>query len=699
MSVECVDAAGETTEDFENWGDDCGTAILNGREITVLNQWIDQKLYNKSLLAQAILQKISFEEKAFLHEVKIITDLDAALPDEEPMFEFASCSPMYNDLTFADASLDQLQIMLCKGFFHKAWDKIKKGAKKAAKAIEKILIPSTDPAKKAAEQISHATNKCAEKVAEFVKEHKKEILITAAIVAAILGAYYISGCCGASAAAVGDGAPPPNANRPKRKEEEGDQEPFSAGPPPEPLPDWAKDILNISAPGFSFANSSEAQIVTAQKEAHDAWNQLNNLKIETEGSLAHLKSVQPEFDPSFYAVNTILNTIMTDPQIPREFFTSTNWHEIIRSGHEKIDQTFSAALAAKVAPPPQLPAPNFMERVQLGLEIIGRGMSAPDRLDPNMPVDLFIRNETEKKTVPPQINQYLLADQTIGNFIEKITETFKDPVALRKAFDSYTLGQVTSLLELGFRANMAINNEIANTVTSLFGSEKSRYYKTEGFSRVDMLITFVNGMDNTYEYAVESAKHIKALFPNAPCIEGVYNHSNGKIGDLSEIISCNFIGASPNTADLLAQKWTDFHEKNKDRPDAKILHFCHSQGAFHTKNAITSLPQEIRDRIIVVAIAPATVVSKDWCFDSFNYASKKDMVPTLGFWLECLVAYNPERNTDEVVDNLLKIQNELTRLDPDEKPDGRFDHGIRSPTFNRVILEALTEYVMREGRY
>ena len=76
-----------------------------------------------------------------------------------------------------------------------------------------------------------------------------------------------------------------------------------------------------------------------------------------------------------------------------------------------------------------------------------------------------------------------------------------------------------------------------------------------------------------------------------------------------EILTMNYLGYSPHTAALLRKTFTDFHEANKDNPNAKYLQLCHSQGALHLRNALQGLPQEIRDRVIVLAIAPAAIIT------------------------------------------------------------------------------------------
>src|SRR5258708_34098583 len=109
-------------------------------------------------------------------------------------------------------------------------------------------------------------------------------------------------------------------------------------------------------------------------------------------------------------------------------------------------------------------------------------------------------------------------------------------------------------------------------------------------------------------------------------MDWVYNRTHSGPIDVLEIFGFNFNGYSPYTAALLVQNWVDFHEKNKNNPDAKYLQFCHSQGAIHLKNALVGAPQEIRNRVMVVAIAPAAIVSRKICFNSFNYACKTDLV-------------------------------------------------------------------------
>ena len=109
--------------------------------------------------------------------------------------------------------------------------------------------------------------------------------------------------------------------------------------------------------------------------------------------------------------------------------------------------------------------------------------------------------------------------------------------------------------------------------------------------------------------------------------------------------------------------------------DAKILQYCHSAGAIQVRNALENFP-EIRNRIIVVAIAPAQIVPRKLCFDSYNYASESDPVP--------LARYALGTSPDE--------EDELMILE--RHPDAKtlFDHDFLSPTFTKVKRRHLTEF-------
>jgi hypothetical protein len=100
--------------------------------------------------------------------------------------------------------------------------------------------------------------------------------------------------------------------------------------------------------------------------------------------------------------------------------------------------------------------------------------------------------------------------------------------------------------------------------------------------------------------------------------------------------------------------------------DAHLFHVCHSEGAIITKNALMSYPEELRKRIIVVAIAPGAYIEDKYAYDITHYRSTRDIVPFFDF----VGAYRCRKST--VV------------LEP--HPDAPwFDHSVNSPTYQERL--------------
>ncbi len=815
--IDSVDAAGDSFDVFDDRNEPCATAIWNGRLVNIPGP---MPQYPSKLF------QFSPQTNPFPHHVE---QLD--LSDEPSEFVFAPTT-FSHEFTFQSP----VEIFLSKGFFHRLYHEVKEGAKKVGKL-----------AKKALKAITHGTKKAAHKVEHFVKDHKKEILIATAVIAAVSGAFALSGALGTSAAAV--------SNPPKKKEEEEEKKTSASPPPPPPLPDWVQGLLQSTAPNFSPETASDAEIEQAKSEAHNAWETLNHIKALTEADLAHLRKEDPDFDPTKTAIETVLNTVLSDAQ--RHEFSKTSaaqqhWQDLIRTGHERIDQGFSAVAAHKaaaIAPPPPLPlAPtfSFIDKIKLGLEIIGRGMMEPELLDtntrldvflkdqkitappidnpnqtvsefinkikeglgtigrgaidpelldPNSPWDLFLQNQIEnrEKTISEFVNKIKLTfdyigrasiepelldpnspwdlflqnqmenrDKSISEFVNKIKLSLDnigrasiDPELLdpNSPWDRFlqqemenrdkTISEFINKIKLSLdnigRASidpelldpnsawdLFLQNQIENrnqTTPQVFENlkeklfeesfickldrplpfgvathseiEKSRYFKTEGCTKAGMLQTLINGMFSKLEDSIGHAKYIQKFSPSNLSIDGIYNKSNGPF-DVLEAFFLNYARISPITQDLLIQKWKEFHEENKDRPKAKILHFCHSQGAIDTNNALMRLPEEIRKRVIVIAIAPAEVVPSMLCYNSFNYASEKDLVPKAelfaAYWRA--FAFLDFRNLAKT----FKSRDELILLKPHEGAKWP-DHGLQSPTFTPLIERHLVDYDLHQGEY
>lgn len=205
----------------------------------------------------------------------------------------------------------------------------------------------------------------------------------------------------------------------------------------------------------------------------------------------------------------------------------------------------------------------------------------------------------------------------------------------------------------------------------------------------------INGMNSTLADADSHTAYINSFVPDLQ-VDWTYNRTHGPIADLGEV-PINYLGYSPNTANALLEQWTAFHNENKNTPGAKYLQFCHSQGAIHVKNALMKAPRAIQQRLIVVAIAPGAVVPKKLCFNSFNYASKKDFVPLGELAFHGALDSN-ECGISKPMEMAFEHYQELILLEPHEDATG-IDHDFQSPTFREKIDKHIKEHVSLLGVY
>jgi hypothetical protein len=197
----------------------------------------------------------------------------------------------------------------------------------------------------------------------------------------------------------------------------------------------------------------------------------------------------------------------------------------------------------------------------------------------------------------------------------------------------------------------------------------------------------INGVANELHSARENAEYLQQLAKNVN-IEWVHNASHGPFVDLLEASFINFPGYS-GPAKLLIENWKRFHENHKNDPDAKYLQFCHSQGTTHVRNALLRVPKEIQDRIIVVAIAPASIITDDICHQAFNYASKDDLV----LYIEPAIRIGFAEDSDPEVGEFYKgLLSKVVFLEPHPKAF-LLDHDWQSPTFYEVIERHVNNHI------
>lgn len=208
-----------------------------------------------------------------------------------------------------------------------------------------------------------------------------------------------------------------------------------------------------------------------------------------------------------------------------------------------------------------------------------------------------------------------------------------------------------------------------------FGTNTS-YNHTGVPNQKDIGIGFINGIFNSENDLIKNVEHI-SKFVKGTEIDYVYNGSH-RFTDIGECaIGLNYIATAP--VRCLHQNWDSFFSRASD--DAYYLQYCHSQGAIHVRNALLDYPPELRERILVVAIAPAAYIYEETCAKVIHYRAGifRDFVPRLDI-------FGSMRSRDNTV---------TLKSHPKAK---FFDHGFMSPTYQIKIREHLDTYINSGGQ-
>ena len=206
-------------------------------------------------------------------------------------------------------------------------------------------------------------------------------------------------------------------------------------------------------------------------------------------------------------------------------------------------------------------------------------------------------------------------------------------------------------------------------------TNKSRLFDLKNHGRPDLpngkRISFINGINNTFDDATQSTLYLSDL-TGGYNINAVYNATHGLGVDVAECIMGLLQGVATTPVSMLHQDWNNHFAHS----DEIYLQFCHSQGAILTKMALESYPEDLRQRIDVVGIAPAAYIPKELCHSVVHYEAAwyRDFIPRISIsdrWQCC--------DTAQVVPS-----------HPNAPP---FDHRFSSPTFKKYIADQLNLYL------
>ncbi len=156
-------------------------------------------------------------------------------------------------------------------------------------------------------------------------------------------------------------------------------------------------------------------------------------------------------------------------------------------------------------------------------------------------------------------------------------------------------------------------------------AEKCRFYQVAGLPLVKGEICFINGMGISFDHAQWDADHIAEAYTQGHELHCVYGANYGAWDWLSAVYGQK--GIALPQARLLVQKWGEFFAQRPS--EEKYLQICTSRGAVDVVAALRLMPETLRNRIIVISLAPAYIVEEDLCYKAFNFMVGSDHVPYL----------------------------------------------------------------------
>ncbi|MBS0621233.1 MAG: DUF687 family protein [Verrucomicrobia bacterium] len=205
--------------------------------------------------------------------------------------------------------------------------------------------------------------------------------------------------------------------------------------------------------------------------------------------------------------------------------------------------------------------------------------------------------------------------------------------------------------------------------------QKSRTFEVGERTVPNLGMGFINGIGTTFE---ESTAHARRLsgYANNLKMHCVYNATHGFASDILES-GLGYCRVKTTPVRLLQKTWEKFFAESG--PKGIFLQHCHSQGAIHVKNALLGVEESIRNRITVLAIAPAAIIPSEFCRESFNYKSSRDVVTYFD------------------VAGMRRYRDQLITLTP-HRDAPFFDHDYASSTYQSSILGHIKDHLDRGGR-
>ncbi len=209
-------------------------------------------------------------------------------------------------------------------------------------------------------------------------------------------------------------------------------------------------------------------------------------------------------------------------------------------------------------------------------------------------------------------------------------------------------------------------------------AEQSSVYQVGKEEKMEN-IGFINGINTSAREAREEAELLSECAKSS--VQGVLFGFNGPAEDILHVLAGQphhngTAGVMTEAEICLLKLWERFFEKH---PTEKFLQVCFSGGSTAVYNALRILPEEWRTRILVLSVAPSTVIplkldnGEKLCHSVHNYVAEGDICYAIAAQREII---ENEREWCQVL-----------------SPEGGSVHSFTSKHFQRVMQEELRHYV------
>ncbi len=277
--------------------------------------------------------------------------------------------------------------------------------------------------------------------------------------------------------------------------------------------------------------------------------------------------------------------------------------------------------------------------------------------DPLIRVDLY-----GLMVFPPlMLNTY---DMKGGQFSDSSLLDFQKTF-LRNTFDYHEF--INKTVNFLFKINSGfISSQLPKIILSDDPSRTINLGSSEFLDGRNIGATF--GIRTTSQEAIRYS-NIISNYAGGKSVHLLHNETRGWLWDGLRSTTELLFHAQTKSVKMQRELWTDYLSKT----DKNYRHFCQSEGAIITRNALEGMPPHLRKRIDVIAFAPGAYIDEYLCNSRVHYVSKRDIVPYFDFIGRFL-------NRDSIV-----------KIKP--HPNAKIlDHNFDSPTYDKFLSKQIENY-------